>query len=360
MHIGIDARMIGTKHGGIGRYIFELVKRIPSLDPRDQYAIFVKPDSELPPLSQNVKVVRTDIHWYTLAEQIKFPALLARHPVDLMHFPHWNMPISYNKPFVVTIHDLILKHFPSRETSTLSAFRYFLKKIAYDQVLEHAARKSQHILTVSEFSRQDIHETLDISLQKISAFHLGLAFERPETSTQAHLPYPYVLAVGVNYPHKKLNRIIRVMTDLQGMVPHHLVIAGPRGPFSHLIQETDRVHFIPSPSDRELKNLYAGADVLLFPSEYEGFGLPPLEAQACGIPVIANAVTAMPEILGDSALLIEPTDESWHDAILTVLTNNSLKETLIQKGFENIKRFSFDTLASSTHNLYHQIVKKGV
>ncbi len=366
MHIGIDARMYGTKNGGIGRYVEQLIKGLAETDHTNHYTIFVKTDTELPKLPDTFVVVHTDIHWYTIEEQWKLQKLFANHPVDLMHFPHWNVPILYRKPFIVTIHDLILLHYPSRDASTLSAFMYEVKHYAYKKVLQHAIRDAKHILTVSDFSKNDIIETFDTDPHRITVTHLGLPDHTPiPPYTQEK---PYFLYVGVQYPHKNLVFLFELFErwNAQRNYAFDLILAGPEGPFTETIKTTitelntksnrEMITFIPHPSELSLAALYRGATAFLFPSLYEGFGLPPLEAMATGIPVIAHSVASMPEILGDAALLIPQNDTlAWYEALTSVVEDENIRASLIKKGIERAAQFDWHKTISSTHALYNKI-----
>src|SRR3989339_1813937 len=182
MRIGIDARMCGPKQGGLGRYIEELIKHLLKIDTENEYVIFLRKEyknelkivfTEHNKTNLKLKIVEADVAWYGWAEQIKLTKIIKKEKVDLMHFPHWNVPFFYNKPFVVTIHDLLLMHYPTRKASTLGPIIYFFKNIAYHAVLKHAISKANHIITPSEFTKNDLHNTLGTPLKKISTIHLA-------------------------------------------------------------------------------------------------------------------------------------------------------------------------------------------
>lgn len=371
MNIGIDARMYGHGNGGIGRYIEELVARLILTEKKHTFTFFVKEETVLPVVPYPHKVVRTSIHWYTWQEQLLFPRLLSEHPVDLMHFPHWNIPLTYNKPYVVTIHDLILLHFPSRAGSTLNPLLYTLKHAAYRKVLSHAAHAARHIITVSDYSKKDIVKKLGVSSERITTTYLGVTSSLPQAdslpNTHSHgNDNAYFLYVGVQYPHKNLHFLCNSFMAFaaQSTQNYSLVIAGPKGPctknLKHLIHElntkSDRssIIFIERPSDFELSTLYAHAIAFVFPSLYEGFGLPPIEAQHAGIPVLASTAASLPEVVGTGALLLSPHDSvAWIDAFSRITHDTTLRASLIEQGHINAARFSWDTLVSSTREVYN-------
>lgn len=363
MHIGIDARMYGTQNGGIGRYIEQLIKYLSRLDNENQYTVFVKPESAHLLLPENWNVVRAPIHWYTWKEQTQMLKILNNHPTDLMHFPHWNVPLMYNKPFVVTIHDLILFHFPSKKASTLSPLKYLIKQYAYKKVINHAAKKSKHILTVSNFSKQDIVNTLQIDPNKITVTPLGItqnnaipnktmkSNETPNTTSR-----PYVLYVGVQYPHKNLEFLINLFQDSK-LSQYDLIIAGPRGPFSKklkdFIETKGHIKIIHDLSDSELNALYTHASAFVFPSHYEGFGLPPLEAMAHGVPVVASNKTAMIETLKGAALLCDPLDSNqWIESLEIILKDKTARARFVAQGKARSQQYSWERCTSSTLNRF--------
>lgn len=366
MNIGIDARMSGTKHGGIGRYIEMLIFALPKLAPHDTFTIICKPDT-LVPTGDNITIITTPIHWYGISEQLSFFFLINSLRVDIMHFPHWNVPLLYRKPYIVTIHDLILQHIPAFNATTHSKITYAIKHALYNVVLHNAAQTAQKILTVSEFSKQDIASQLHVPLEKIAV--TPLCNTLIHKSTPRPTPYPYFLSVGVSYPHKNLDRLIRIFGEIHTKIPEHLVLIGPVGPFTQNLQNLitklpsaaqEKIHQLHLVNNELLSTYYTNARALLFPSSYEGFGIPLLEAQAAGIPIIANNVTAIPEVAGDGALYTEDNDDAWKDAVLRMSHERELRETLIKNGHENEKKFTKEKLISSTYQNYHQIVKKGV
>ena len=364
--------MYGPKNGGIGRYVEQLITNLLEIDRTNTYTFFVQPNQTIPHHSKRIRLIETPIRWYSLAEQTIFLSLLKKHPVDLMHFPHWNVPLLFNKPFIVTIHDLILIHHPNRKASTLPLPLYKLKYAAFKKILNHAVNASQHILTVSNFSKQDIIKTLNIPSKKITTTHLGVSHSNQQTSSQTS-NVPYMLAVGVQYPHKNLTFLMDVFESLKQSPESHwnLVIAGPKGPFSKQTQQyanninkkiegskNGRIFCRFNLPDENIADLYKNAQIFLFPSLYEGFGLPPLEAMQASTPVIASNVSCMPEILGGAACLVNPTSQQeWMNAIHTITTNPTYKYTLTSRGHEQLKRYSWISCASSTLAAYNSALK---
>lgn len=169
MKIGIDARMMG-KGFGLARYTEQLVLYLEKLDDLNEYVLFVRSD-ELRINNKelgHIKLVIADISWYSWKEQLKFKSIIKKEKVDLMHFPHWNVPLFYNDSFVVTVHDLTMYHFPRPEATTLGPVKFWLKDRAHRLALHHAVKKAEHVLVTSEFTKQDIHETLGVPKEKMT------------------------------------------------------------------------------------------------------------------------------------------------------------------------------------------------
>ena len=157
MRIGIDARMLGSYQGGIGRYIHELIKEYSRAQTAHEFVVFLRKENwDLVEETPNIKKVLADIHWYGWREQLFLSRIIKKEKVDLMHFPHWNIPLFYKGKFVVTIHDLLLLHYPTRAASTLGPITYFFKSMAHKIILRHAIYDSEKIIAPSEFTKNDI------------------------------------------------------------------------------------------------------------------------------------------------------------------------------------------------------------
>jgi len=184
MRIGIDARFYGPKQKGLGRYVQKLVNNLEKIDDSNQYIIFLRRENwnEYQPTNSNFKKVLANYSWYGLKEQIFLPFKIKKQKIDLMHFPHFNVPLFYKKPFVLTIHDLILKRFPTRRASTLGPIKYWLKNIAYEAVIKSALQRAEKIIAVSEYTKQDILKYFDVDSDKIKVIYEG----SPNVETQPY------------------------------------------------------------------------------------------------------------------------------------------------------------------------------
>lgn len=405
MKIGIDARMLGPECGGLGRYVEQLVVHLHEIDQENQYVLFLKQDNwdyvrthdhmpnrwyveqyyNLPQeehrgitLTQpNFTKVLADVHWYGWEEQLRLPRIIKEQQLDLMHFPHWNVPLTFNDPFVVTIHDLLLLHYPTREASMLGPLSYWIKHTAYRKVLHHAVHGATHILTPSEFSRRDIHHTLNVALENITVTYEApflthqkqLGAEDSSILTTYGIEKPYAMYVGVSYPHKNLGGLLSAW---EKMKEHYggdfqLVLVGKDNYFykrlkaTHRLKHTDTsVVFTGFVEDEALHELYKQARLYVFPSLYEGFGLPPLEAMTHGVPVVSSNRTCLPEILGEAALYADPENaDQFARALYEGLTNEDVRFDLNMRAKEELKRYSWKKMALETKDIYERAVKQG-
>ncbi len=457
MNIGIDARFLGTETG-IGRYVEQLVRHLEKIDtechsdsrfvgtknlvgaerpandtgqptasreiPRHarndggrKYFIFLTEKNWDPPspgfgVVSNFHKIKADFRWYSWQEQVYFPFLIKKYKIDLMHFPHFNVPLFCPCPFVVTIHDLILLHHPSTRASRLGFVKFYLKYIFYRLVLKNAIANSQKILVPSEFTKKDILENFSIPhptspsrregeeggggnilenkiVVTYEAASLGdVAPASQEFLSQLGIARPYFLTVGNAYPHKNLERLLRVfkrfnseykpstgsgnnnlfpersVAKLKGLKPFQLVFVGPDDYFYERMKEfvknldlsKDEVIMPGKVSDRELKTLYLNAFAYVFPSLYEGFGLPGLEAMACGAPVVSSDKTSLPEILGEAALYFDAgSDEDLFDKMSRLADDKGLQSRLRARGFGQVKKYNWQSLAAATLRTYETI-----
>jgi glycosyltransferase involved in cell wall biosynthesis len=380
MKIGIDARMLGSKQGGIGRYIHEILKALKH-ESNIQFVIFLRKDNwDFVEETPNIKKVLADIYWYGWREQLCLPKIIKKEKVDLMHFPHWNIPFSYCKPFVVTIHDLLLLHYPTRASSTLGPITYFFKNIAYKIILRHAIKKSRHIITISEFTKNDILKNFNIEAKKITVTHLaplppplnlplGQGEKTPANLIHYKITKPYVLYVGVAYPHKNLEGLIeawKIFCAEHGN-DYQLVLAGRKNYFYEKILkrtclsgrqvQDDNIIFTDYVPDEDLPAFYKNASLYVFPSFYEGFGLPALEAMQYGVPVVSSNSTCLPEILKDAVLYFDPSNKpAISDAIWRGLTDEKLRQELNQKSVQLIHNYDWKNTAKITLETYLNVI----
>lgn len=363
--IGIDARFYGPLGKGLGRYTQEIVDNIIKFDQANEYVIFLRWENfnDFQGHGARVKKVQTDIRWYSLAEQLILPFYLWREKLDLMHFPHFNVPIFCPIKFVVTIHDLILIKFPTSRATTLGPTLYKIKNLVYKIVISLAIKRARKILTVSEFTKNDIIRQFKVESQKIIVTYEGVAelLKTPfiKGGRGDFISHPYLLYVGNAYPHKNLEGLIRVFARINKSKPGlKLVLVGKEDYFYNSLKQyaksfSANIIFPGYVPDRELAEFYQNALVYVFPSFYEGFGLPPLEAMAHGLAVVSSNKTCLPEILSSAAMYFNPADETdMKHKIEQALSDEKLRAELINRGYEQIKKYSWKNCAEETLGVY--------
>jgi len=275
---------------------------------------------------------------------------------DLFYSPGYNSPLLSKASFVFSVHDL--NHIDSPEIATLS------KRVYYATVMKRACRLARKIVTISEFSKRRIVDWSGVSAEKVikvgcgvdGAFHPGVA--------PYEMPYPYLLCVSNRKPHKNEFRTVEGFAR-SGVAPEiHFVFTGnPTAELTNCIQSNgvaDRVHFAGMVPDVQLPSLYKSARALVFASRYEGFGLPVVEAMACGTPVVTSNVAAMPEVAGDAGLLVSPNSvDEIGDAIQRVVRDQALHRQLSEKGLAQASLFSICT-ANPRITQIQGVVKSGL
>jgi glycosyltransferase involved in cell wall biosynthesis len=369
MRIGIDARFFGPAGKGLGRYTQKLITYLEKIDKQNEYFILLRKNNwdDYQPASRNFQKVLADYRWYTLAEQLGLPPRIARLKLDIMHFTHFNVPWLFRGKFIVTIHDLILTKFPTARATTLGPMWYKIKHAAYQMVIRRAVHKADKIIAVSHFTKQDIINHFGVSGDKIVVTYE--AVDPPQKIREGsrdilakfHIKQPYLLYVGNVYPHKNAEGLLQAFHEVLNDKPNlSLVMVGREDYFFQRIKKeaevlglSPRVVFPGFVTDADLPCLYASASVYVFPSFYEGFGLPALEACSYGTPVAASRSSCLPEILGQAAEYFDPQD--IHDmarVIRRLLDDQGLTNQLRQRGFRQVGKFSWSAMAARTLDLY--------
>lgn len=382
--IGIDARFYGPVGKGLGRYTQELVDRILSLDKDNYYVIFLSPNNfaNFKINSPRHKKILVKARWYSFKEQIFFPWQIMREGLDLMHFTHFNVPILLFKKYIVTIHDLILIRLPDRKNSKLNKIMYKLKYLAYKLVIRQAIFRAKKIITVSHFTKQDVLQEYRIKSDKIEVIYEGV-FSSDYRKINSDLndktilkrynikeESKFLLYVGNAYPHKNLEGLLKIFKNLsKDDKDMYLVLVGQIDYFYNKIKKlakefnlnssnsTDKVLFLGYVPDNHLQILFAKAYAYIFPSYYEGFGLPPLEAMAMSCPVISSDKGSLPEILGPAAYYFDPYKiKQAVKRIKYFLESDKLKADLIAKGLERVKLYDWQSCTQKTLQVYKKIL----
>jgi len=372
MRIGIDARFFGPKEKGLGVYVQKLVENLEKTSGSEnhQFFIFLKKErfDDFQPKNKNFNKIIADFNWYGWKEQFLYPFFLNKYNLELMHFGHFNVPLLYRRKIVVTIHDLILFHYPTVKNTTLNKFHYLIKYLAYRFAIKSAARRAVKVIAISKFTRKDLIKTLKVPKNKIKVIYQGCNFlsqnssKKPETILKKYaIVKPYLLYVGNAYPHKNLERLTRVFARFNQVKPQtKLVLAGGRDYFYQQLEQTVKkekfknIIFPGFIASDDLVTIYQEAEMVVFPSLYEGFGFPPLEAIAQGRKVACSDRTSMPEILGGSVNYFDPENE---DEMTKCLKETFEKENKQKKHGKIASKFSWEKTAKDTLKIYDSVAK---
>jgi glycosyltransferase involved in cell wall biosynthesis len=367
VRIGIDARKLHDF--GIGTYIRNLLRQLARLDRDTEFVVLARPvDCQaVGSLGENFRAVAETAANYSVAEQIRIPFALRREGVTLFHAPHYVLPPLVTCRSVVTIHDCIHLMFPQYLPSRL-ALTYARTSITL------ASRRATRVLTVSESSKRDILRFVDVPSDKIdviyNAYDERFGVEpREEDVVRVRERYQlhdeFVLYAGNVKPHKNLERLIEAfdLVRKRGLEHLKLVLIGDeisryaalrRAVHSHQLHKY--VRFLGYLPEETLAVMYRLAGVFVFPSLYEGFGLPPLEAMASGTPVVTSNVSSLPEVAGDAAVLVDPyRPEAIADGIERVLCDETLRRDLRATGLARAQQFSWEASVSRVREIYGEV-----
>ena len=366
MKIALDLRRIGNP--GIGRYMRCLTEALLVVAPEHEYLLILPPDRPEMFFDSGAQVERITpaVKYYSIREQIEIPRILRRHRVDLLHSPHFNLPLVCPCPRVATIHDVIYLacagDLPSR-----------LGRVYYRTMMALTVRLADRIITDSNFSSDQIRRFLRTD-RGIEVIYPAVDGSFQPVTDPARLQAvrarygirnDYILCTGIFKPrknHASLLRAFRRFRDVGGDAT--LVIAGPMNEgeeqLRSMAQElkiSDHVLFTGFVDDCELPALYSGARVYACPSLYEGFGFTVLEAMACGVPVVSSAESSLPEVGGAAALYADVRDaRQFGDALYLAFTDLNLRRLLVEKGYANVRRFDWRNTALRTVAVYQRAV----
>jgi glycosyltransferase involved in cell wall biosynthesis len=368
--IGIDARKL--KDFGIGSYIRNLLEAI-SLRPeaeRYRFRIYARrSDREaMPHLAGNFDIVEEDSPGYSVAELTRFAFHLLRDRLDLFHATHYVLPPLRSRA-VVTIHDIIHLLYPQ--------FLPNRAALIYARVMiRRALSRADRIITVSYNSKRDLVDYFGISPSRVEVIYNGVSpefrtglpdDERARVARKYGITRPYLLFLGGEKPHKNVQNVVRAFAEARRSrpdLPHVLALAGPMPKNSAridaLIGALDVGSVIARPGlidEEDLPGLFSGADVLLYPTLYEGFGLPVVEAMACGTPVLTSSTSALQEIAGGYSYLVDPLDvDAIARGILALTTNPKVRADFVELGRKRALDFSWDKAAERTLEVYAEVL----
>ncbi len=372
MRIGIDATAMPVELYGAGNYIFHLIQTLLRVDTENEYVVFTKSihtpifrtfrRAQLVPLSFSSRLFR--VAW----EQTVLPVLVRQHRLDLLHSPHYTMPVWRTCRSVVTFHDMTFYLYP--EMHLLS------KRLFFGAMISLSARRADALIAISVSTRADTIRLLKTKPEKIFTVPYGIdpsfhSMVDPsalnEIRARYHLPQKFILYVGNLEPRKNLPTLLRAFARvIEKDGAWNLVMAGSRGWKDAKVFSTvkelglaDRVSFPGFIPQFDLPVVYSLASVFVYSSLYEGFGLPVLEAMACGVPVITSNISSMPEIVGGAGILVDPHNEvELAEAMQRVLTDRALHDKLARDGRERSKQFSWERTARETLAIYKRVAQR--
>jgi len=357
MKIAIDVQTTLGQPTGFGFYVSNLVRELEKLDGEHHFEL-IRP--------KQIKDFSTPQRWWW--DQVTYPKIAMNKGVDLLHQPCFSAPFRFKGPVVVTIHDIISLLFPENIP--------FASRMFYSKWMPYSYKKATRIITISQSTMNDITRVLNIAPEKITVIPLAVDDRFKEVAKQDEvekvkkkyqIPGDYILHIGTLEPRKNLAVLIDVFSRLiseKGTDGLYLVISGKKGWYYEGLFEKvkkldleKRVIFTGYIEDEDKPALYKGATVFAFPSLYEGFGLPPLEAMASGVPVVSSNTSSMPEVVGEAGILLAPTDKKrWVEALLNVYQNADLRKKMIARNREQIKKFSWEKTARETVRVYEEAV----
>jgi len=369
LRIAIDARKLHDF--GIGTYVRNLLFQLGQIDPDTEFLVLCRPaDRDLvASFGSNLTPILEPALPYSISEQVRIPLALRRERVDLYHATHYVLPPLTRRRSIVTIHDCIHLMFP----------QYLPNRAAYAYAkafLWSATQQARRILTVSEASKRDILRLFDVPAERVSVIYNAID-ERfrippdPERVEQVRerfqLNDDFVLYVGNIKPHKNVERLIDAFAEVRQAGLDHLkllVIGDEITRYATLRRAVHRgklhkhVRFLGFVPTETLSILYRLASVFVFPSLYEGFGLPPLEAMACGTPVVTSNISSLPEIVGDAAILVDPYDpRSIANGIRQAIEDRTLREKLTTRGLARAGHYSWERSVRSIRSIYDEVLQ---
>ena len=447
MRIGIDARFLGPGGTGIGRYTQKLIENLEKIDgsttlttsgsthsittqgrlersreatsspqARNEYVIFLRKENFnlYHPVNTNFHKALADIPWYGVKEQILLPTIFGKEKLDLLHVPHFNVPIFYRGKFVITIHDLIKNEWGGTEATTRGPLEYRVKRLGYNFVIRCAVRRARAIITPSNYVKERVVELFHVASKKVVVtYEAGMLGGKERTAGERkikdvlgkfRITKPYFLYVGNVYPYKNVGRLLeaikilnedpsislrvnpsislrinpstrstltqgrteqsRSATSLRVKKPVQLVLVGARDVFRERLKreivEKDALKYVVLTgyiSDPDLVDLYQGAEAYVQPSLSEGFGLTSVEAMSLGTPVVEANASCLPEVAGDAALFFDPYDpKDIAEKLDKVLGNRALRQRLAKRGLARAKKFSWRWMVQQTLKVYEEAV----
>lgn len=376
MRIAINTLSLNKTKAGMGNYIINLVNNLAHIDKKNEYHVFVSENNKhffnikqgnfkIINIGRIIRINLARLVW----EQVFLPAYVKRHKIDVLHSPGFVIPFLSKAKNVLTIADMTFINYPKVHT--------IVKRAYFGLFMPYSMRKADRIISISGSTKRDALKLININPDKIEVTHLApeegfRVIDRKKAESRIKLDYkiysPFILFVGMIEPRKNLIRVLNSFSELKKGLkkekfPHKLVIVGKKGwKYRGIFETVERLSlkkdvvftgYIP---DADLAMFYNAADIFVYPCLYEGFGLPILEAMACGCPVITSDVSSMPEVAGNAALLVNPKDaHKISSAIGRLIKDRKLREDMIKKGLKRSREFSWRRCARETLKAYEEV-----
>lgn len=379
MKIVMDARFLGPEGTGIGRYIGKLLENLEEVDKKNDYWVVLRSSNFdlYNPKNPNFRKVIADARWYGFKEQFLVPRILLSLKPDLVHFPHFNVPVAYLGKFVVTIHDLIGSEYRSTESTTRAPLVYWAKHFIYERVVRQAVGRAEKVIVPTNTIKDKVSKQLSISADKIAVtyeaadekfFTWGedkslLTRKSEDIFKKYGVKSPYLVCAGNAFPYKNLDRLLESLSYLPKEMS--FVNPSPKSAFQDRLREKaeklgvgKRLILPGFVTDEELSVLYHNAVAYVMPSLSEGFGLPALEAMASKLPVIISDIPVLREVCGDNVLYVDPNNpQDIAEKIKKLMSDQDLRQRLINEGLERVRQFSWRKTAAQTLQVYEEALK---
>jgi len=377
----VDARMYGLEHAGIGRYITNLLrelKKTPLADRKQfQFTLLVSKNrlKEIrKELGNFYSYQSTTAKHYSFSEQWRLLLEIKKINPDLVHFPHFNLPVFYSGKYLVTIHDLIKHFFRGKETTTKNPFFYWPKYFSYKLLIRQAVKRATAIIVPTYWWKRKLVSVYQLFPEKVfvtwegadeAFFSFRADFQKAEITLNKYRlsAKKFFIYTGSVYPHKNIKRLMEVFKGAKDK-KIVLAIACSRNVFTRRLEKIvaslkleNQVKFLGFVPDKELAVLYQEAIALIQPSLMEGFGLTGLEAMACGCPVISSNTSCLPEVYGKAAIYFNPLNiKEMKEKIFLLIGDEKLRKEMINRGKKRIKGFSWQKTARKTLVIYQKIL----
>lgn len=363
MKIALNGLIIDSRRAGIGHYGYNLINSLVGLS-QEEYTVYLQKSVELDYNNVVYKGEYNKSYKRIFLEQLVLP--FQYNNASIVHFIDYSSPLlNIRRPFIITIHDLAFYKYPSSFTLGSRKIKQVLTPIGI--------KRAAAIIAVSENTKKDIVELFPKAAEKVKVVYPGRPnygkvtnmSELERVKRKYNIYGQYILSVGTLEPRKNIIRLLKAFEMVSKVDKNlKLVLTGSKGwmygdIFKQIssLEAKSRIILTGYVNDDELPCLYSGAKLFVYPSLYEGFGLPPLEAMCCGTPVVVSDSSSLSEVVGDAGVYVDPTEiESISNGIIQVMNDSKLREKLIKKGYEQSKKFSWDNAASQVVDIYHQIL----